>query len=42
VCGVPGAEGFRVAGTKEDAADAGDSGHDCLREVEDECIRRRM
>jgi hypothetical protein len=24
---VPGAEGFGVAGAKEDAADAGDSGH---------------
>jgi hypothetical protein len=27
VLGVPGAEGFRVASAKEDAADAGDSGH---------------
>jgi hypothetical protein len=27
VLGVPGAEGLRVAGAKEDAADSGDSGH---------------
>jgi hypothetical protein len=27
VLGVPGAEGFGVAGAQEDAADAGDSGH---------------
>jgi hypothetical protein len=27
VLGVPGAEGFWIAGAKEDSADAGDSGH---------------
>jgi hypothetical protein len=34
VLGVPGAEGFGVAGAKEDAADAGNSGHVCLLEFE--------
>ncbi len=39
VFGIPGAEGFGVAGAKEDAADAGDSGHDYLHEIDDEYIQ---
>jgi len=38
---VPGAEGFGVAGAKEDAADAGDSGHECLLEIEGQYIDSR-